>query len=105
MMLAAEAEAALAQNFAAIDKVAYENTCRVMEAFKEERVSDACFAGTTGYGYDDRGREVLDRVWAVMPKLRNIAASEIYCLFIVVDDYLLLRRSSIILKISVSVPG
>lgn len=64
MMLAAEAEAALAQNFAAIDKVAYENTCRVMEAFKEERVSDACFAGTTGYGYDDRGREVLDRVWA-----------------------------------------
>ena len=63
-MLAAEAEAALAQNFAAIDKVAYENTCRVMEAFKEERVSDACFAGTTGYGYDDRGREVLDRVWA-----------------------------------------
>ncbi len=64
MMLAAEAEAALAQNFAAIDRVAYENTCRVMEAFKEERVSDACFAGTTGYGYDDRGREVLDRVWA-----------------------------------------
>ncbi|MBR3964507.1 MAG: methionine gamma-lyase family protein [Clostridia bacterium] len=64
MMLAAEAEAALAQNFAAIDRMAYENTCRVMEAFKEERVSDACFAGTTGYGYDDRGREVLDRVWA-----------------------------------------
>ena len=62
--LAAEAEAALVQNFAAIDKVAYENTCRVMSAFKEARVSDACFAGTTGYGYDDRGREVLDRVWA-----------------------------------------
>ncbi len=64
MNIAAEAEAALVHNFAAIDKVAYENTCRVMQAFKEERVSDACFAGTTGYGYDDRGREVLDRVWA-----------------------------------------
>ncbi len=64
MNIAAEAEAALVHNFAAIDKTAYENTCRVMQAFKEERVSDACFAGTTGYGYDDRGREVLDRVWA-----------------------------------------
>jgi cystathionine beta-lyase family protein involved in aluminum resistance len=36
----------------------------VLDAFRAHRVSDACFAGTTGYGYDDRGRETLDRVYA-----------------------------------------
>ena len=35
-----------------------------MEAFQNNRVSDACFAGTTGYGYDDLGREVLDKIYA-----------------------------------------
>lgn len=35
-----------------------------MEAFQEFRVSEACFAGTTGYGYDDLGRETLDKIWA-----------------------------------------
>ena len=35
-----------------------------MDAFQEFRVSEACFAGTTGYGYDDLGRETLDKVWA-----------------------------------------
>lgn len=62
--LATEAEAALADRFAEIDRVAYAGTCRVMQAFREERVSDSCFAGTSGYGYDDKGREVLDAVWS-----------------------------------------
>ena len=35
-----------------------------MEAFQNNRVSDACFAGTTGYGYDDLGRETLDKIYA-----------------------------------------
>ena len=35
-----------------------------MEAFQNHRVSDACFAGTTGYGYDDLGRETLDKIYA-----------------------------------------
>lgn len=62
--LAGEAEKALEPLFSKIDTIAYKNTRRVLDAFREERVSDSCFAGTTGYGYDDRGREVLDRVWA-----------------------------------------
>lgn len=33
-------------------------------AFQNNRVSDTCFNGTTGYGYDDRGREVLERIYA-----------------------------------------
>ena len=64
LTLAREAEAALSDIFAEIDRVSYIGTCRVLDAFREERVSDACFGSTTGYGYDDRGREVLDRVWS-----------------------------------------
>ena len=62
--MAARAEERIRSRFAQIDAVAEENTRRVMEAFQDNRVSDSCFAGTTGYGYDDRGREVLDQVAA-----------------------------------------
>ena len=62
--LAAECERGLAGRFEEIDAVARENNRRVLEAFQEQRVSEPCFAGTTGYGYDDLGRETLDKVWA-----------------------------------------
>jgi cystathionine beta-lyase family protein involved in aluminum resistance len=62
--LAQEAEASLAPIFAKIDQVSYENTQKVMDVFREHRVSDAMFQSTSGYGYDDRGRDVLDEVWA-----------------------------------------
>ncbi len=62
--LAAEAEEALASVFTAIDATAFANTNRVMDAFREHRVSDTMFQSTGGYGYDDRGREVLDEIWA-----------------------------------------
>ncbi|MBQ8357264.1 MAG: methionine gamma-lyase family protein [Clostridia bacterium] len=64
LTLADRAEAALAQEFSHIAKVSHENTARVMAAFAEHRVDAACFAPTTGYGYDDRGREVLDKIFA-----------------------------------------
>ena len=64
LALGAEAEAALGEQFARIDGIAFENTCRVMAAFRDHRVSDAMFAPTTGYGYDDRGRDTLDAIWA-----------------------------------------
>ena len=62
--LADEVESALRAQFDAIDRVAAINTRKVMEAFQDNRVSDACFAGTTGYGYDDLGRETLDKIYA-----------------------------------------
>ena len=62
--LAAEAEVALAAQFAKIDAVSFENTQKVMDAFREHRVSDSMFQSTSGYGYDDRGRDVLDEIWA-----------------------------------------
>ena len=62
--MADRAESQIRPIFAQIDRVAQENTRKVMEAFQDHRVSEACFAGTTGYGYDDLGRETLDRIYA-----------------------------------------
>ncbi len=63
-ILASRAESELAPIFAEIDNISYRRTADVLKAFEDNRVSDSCFAGTSGYGYDDRGREVLDRVYA-----------------------------------------
>ena len=62
--LALEAEQALAPHFARIESIAFENTQKVMDAFREHRVSEGMFQSTSGYGYDDRGRDVLDAIWA-----------------------------------------
>lgn len=62
--LAAQAEAELSEQFKRIDRIAMANTRKVMAAFQDNKVSDSCFAGTSGYGYDDIGREVLDNVYA-----------------------------------------
>lgn len=62
--LADDCEAELSGRFAEIDRVSRANTRRIMEAFQEFKVSESCFAGTTGYGYDDLGRETLDKIWA-----------------------------------------
>lgn len=62
--LAHQAEAEIRPQFERIDRIAMVNTRKVMTAFQDNRVSDSCFAGTSGYGYDDVGREVLDKVYA-----------------------------------------
>lgn len=62
--MAERAQAKCAARFAEIDQVAEKNTIRVMEAFQDNKVSDSCFAGTTGYGYDDLGRDTLDKIYA-----------------------------------------
>ena len=62
--MASLAEDACREQFREIDRVAEINTRRVMEAFQDKRVSDSCFAGTTGYGYDDLGRDTLDKIYA-----------------------------------------
>jgi len=47
-----------------IDRIADLNQWKVIRAFQNHKVSDYHFAGSTGYGYNDRGREVLDLVYA-----------------------------------------
>lgn len=60
----AQAEEEIRPQFERVDRIAMLNTRKVMTAFQDSKVSDSCFAGTTGYGYDDLGREVLDKVYA-----------------------------------------
>ena len=52
------------ERFAAIDQVAEYNQAKVLSAMQKNRVSAACFAATTGYGYDDMGRDNLEKVYA-----------------------------------------
>ena len=56
--------ASLADRFAEIDKIAEYNQAKVLSAMQKNRVSATCFAATTGYGYDDVGRDNLERVYA-----------------------------------------
>ncbi len=62
--LCREAERDLAPIFAKIDEISYQNTQKVMDAFREHRVAATNFDTTSGYGYDDRGRDELDKIWA-----------------------------------------
>ena len=62
--LAAEAEESSAEIFREIDRVAEINQQKMLKAFIDNNVSESMFAASTGYGYDDRGRDVLDRVAA-----------------------------------------
>ena len=54
----------LKERFADIDKIAEHNQAKVIAAMQKNRVSAACFAATTGYGYDDVGRDNLEKVYA-----------------------------------------
>ncbi|HEX2938700.1 MAG TPA: methionine gamma-lyase family protein [Ruminiclostridium sp.] len=52
------------KDFLQTDNIAQYNSMKVLSAFTQNKVSESHFAGSTGYGYDDRGREVLDSVFA-----------------------------------------
>ena len=54
----------LKDRFDAIDQIAEYNQAKVLSAMQKNRVSVACFAPSTGYGYDDIGRDNLERVYA-----------------------------------------
>lgn len=58
--------AQLTERFAEIDAVSEYNQLKVLKAMQEARVSEACLQGTTGYGYNDLGRETLERVYAAV---------------------------------------
>ncbi len=62
--LCQKAQAEVLPRFAHFSEVALHNTKKVLGAFQTHRLSDAHFAGTTGYGYDDTGRDTLDRIYA-----------------------------------------
>ena len=62
--LGAKADRELADTYRKIDEVALYNTEKVMKAFKNNKVAESHFAASTGYGYDDVGRSVTEKVYA-----------------------------------------
>lgn len=64
LKLVSEAEESIKEQLKHIENICEINQLRVMKAFADNRVSDSHFVATTGYGYDDLGRDTLDRVYA-----------------------------------------
>ena len=59
-----QAIARLKDRFEAIDQIAEYNQAKVLAAFRKNRVSATCFAASSGYGYNDEGRDKLEQVYA-----------------------------------------
>ena len=64
LRLADDCERAAAEAFRRIDRTSAAVTAKVMEAFRRNRLSASHFAGGSGYGYDDMGRDLCDRLFA-----------------------------------------
>nr|WP_085523890.1 methionine gamma-lyase family protein [Tuberibacillus sp. Marseille-P3662] len=62
--MAEEAEAKIQPQMKQIDQIAEANQFRVIKSFQEHQVSDTHLTGTTGYGYDDLGRDTLEAIYA-----------------------------------------
>ena len=74
------AEESVRGTFAGIDKIAEYNTLKVVRAMQESGVSEACMLETTGYGYNDVGRDRLEEVYARIFKTEDaLVRSQIVC--------------------------
>ena len=62
--LAEQAEKNCMESFRKIENIAEYNGAKVLKAFSDNKVSEPCFYGSTGYGYGDIGRDVIDKVFA-----------------------------------------
>lgn len=59
-------EEELKERFGKIDQTAEYNQMKVLQAMREHHVSAGCFEASTGYGYDDYGRDTLEKVYAAV---------------------------------------
>lgn len=64
LSLAEQAEKNCLDAFEKISEIAEYNGAKVLKAFSDNHVSEPCFYGSTGYGYGDIGRDVIDKVFA-----------------------------------------
>lgn len=70
----------LEETFRDLDRIAEFNQLKVLKAMQDNRVSAECFAGTTGYGHDDLGRDTLEKVYAsVFHTEAALVRSQITC--------------------------
>ena len=63
-----EAEENLKEYFQKQDKITFENSKKVLNAFKENNVNETCFNMTTGYGYNDLGRDTIENIYSTIFK-------------------------------------
>ena len=97
------AERELRDKFEKIDDMAFINQKKVMKAFSDFRVSESCFHGTTGYGYDDVGRETLAKIYAQVFGAEKAIVSTLLCCgthAITTVLYGLLRRGDVMLSVT-----
>src|SRR5574344_2873270 len=59
-----ETEEEIKEEFLYNDKIEFFNSNKVIEAFKKYRINEAHLNGTTGYGYNDLGREAIEKIYA-----------------------------------------
>lgn len=62
--LISQSERELESQFRLLEKTAYQNQCKVLEAFQKNRIALRHFVGSTGYGYGDEGRDTLNALFA-----------------------------------------
>ena len=62
--LISQAEEHLQKNYQELDKIEENNSKKVIQAFKENHVSELCFNMTTGYGYNDLGRDTIEKIYS-----------------------------------------
>ena len=98
-----QTEEKLSSLFKRIDDIAFYNQKKVLKAYNEARVNTQCFAGTTGYGYGDLGRETLAKVYAKAFGGENAIVSPLLtCGTHTISTVLygLLRRGDVMLSVS-----
>lgn len=66
IILSNDAEKLAEDYINAMDEICAYNSAKVLSAFQKHHISEAHLKGTTGYGYDDRGRDDLDKVYATI---------------------------------------
>lgn len=64
-------EASLKERFSLFDRIAEQNQLKVLMAMQKNKVSEQCLLGTTGYGYNDMGRDTLEAVYADVFKTQD----------------------------------
>lgn len=66
LKLANEAENQVKDEFEKIDKIAFKNSLKVLNAFQKHKVAEVHFQETTGYGYGDIGRDTIEAIYATI---------------------------------------
>ena len=91
------------EEFKKVDQICFKNTCKILQSFHEQQISETDFASTTGYGYNDIGREKIEKIFSkvlgcqdAIVRVQFISASHALS----VSLFALLRPNDTLLSIS-----